>query len=73
MPHARKVDIPLSQRGALSVAETAAILGLAQSTIYKLIKTKQLRTEKILGRRLVLPAAVNELLTGGGAAAEEAA
>ncbi len=65
MPHARKVDIPLSQRRALSVAETAAVLGVAQSTIHKLIKTKRLRSEKVLGRRLVLPAAVDELLAEG--------
>jgi hypothetical protein len=62
MPHARKIDVPLSDRLGYSVAETSGLLGIAISTLYNLIASDRLKTEKVAGRRIVPRWAIEALL-----------
>jgi excisionase family DNA binding protein len=59
------VDDPIAPI-AYSVREARAFLnGISQATIYKLIRSGELRTVKVGGRRLVPRSALVELLDGG--------
>ena len=49
----------------MSIAATAEATDLSRATIYRLIANKKLKTVKVGGRRLVLPAAIDALLSGG--------
>jgi hypothetical protein len=62
MPHARKIDVPLADRLAFSVAEVSGLTGFSVSHLYDLIKRGAFRTKLIEGRRIATPAAVAELL-----------
>jgi len=52
-------------RRAYTVNDTARILSISRSTIYKLIKLKSLKTIRLCGRRLITRASVEDLLAGG--------
>jgi excisionase family DNA binding protein len=58
-PEATTVSDP---RLAFSVNDAARVLSVSDSTINKLIKVKSLRTVKLLGRRLIPRASIEELL-----------
>jgi excisionase family DNA binding protein len=60
-PEATTVSDP---RLAFSVNDAARVLSVSNSTINKLIKLKSLRTVKLLGRRLIPRASIEELLAG---------
>ena len=51
-------------RRAYSISETQQLCCLSRATIYKLIGTGQLKTIKILGRRLIPVEAIESLLKG---------
>jgi excisionase family DNA binding protein len=53
------------KRRALSIAETAQVTGLSRASIYRLITAGKLKTVKVLGRRIVRPEAIEELLNTG--------
>ena len=44
--------------------DTAQILSISRSTIYKLIKMNSLKTIKLCGRRLITRASIEDLLAG---------
>lgn len=54
------------QRIALSVVEAADAIGIGKTTIYKLFKTKKLRSIKVEGRRLVMLEDLNNYLGSCG-------
>jgi excisionase family DNA binding protein len=58
-PGATAVSDP---RRAYTVNETARILSLSRSTIYKLIQLKRLKTLKLCGRRLIIRDSIEDLL-----------
>jgi excisionase family DNA binding protein len=51
------------QRLALRINDAAVAIGLSRSTLYKLMATKQLRTIKVAGRRLVPMDALHDLVS----------
>jgi len=51
-------------RRAYSISEAQQLCCLSRATIYKLIGTGQLKTIKILGRRLIPVEAIESLLKG---------
>jgi excisionase family DNA binding protein len=53
------------QRRALSVQETARVVGVSRATVYRWIEQKRLATLKIGARRLVPVTAIDALLAGG--------
>ena len=62
MPHARKIDVPLADRLAFSMAEVSGLTGFSISYLYGLIKRGAFRTERVEGRRIATAGAVAELL-----------
>jgi hypothetical protein len=52
------------ERLAYTVNDTARLLSISRSSINKLIKLKALKTIKLLGRRLITRAAIEDLLAG---------
>jgi archaeosine-15-forming tRNA-guanine transglycosylase len=62
MPHAHKLDVPLGDRRAYSLAEVAGLTGFAISSLYKLMHAGRLQTIKIAGKRLVTSEALDEFL-----------
>ncbi len=59
---ARKHSQPVARK-ALGVEETAHALGFGRTLIFRLIKEGKLKTIKIGGRRLVLVAEIDRLLS----------
>ncbi|MGD0184691.1 MAG: helix-turn-helix domain-containing protein [Roseiarcus sp.] len=53
-------------RRAVSVREAATSYSIGRSSLYKLIATGELRTVKVLNRRLVPIDALEALISGGG-------
>jgi hypothetical protein len=68
MPHSRAAHVPLKDRRAYSFAEVAGLTGFAISTLYKLMNAGVLRTNKIAGRRIVTPDALEDLLRASSSA-----
>jgi hypothetical protein len=62
MPHARKIDVPLADRLAFSLAEVSGLTGFSVSYLYELINRGVFRTKLVEGRRIATPAAVAQLL-----------
>ena len=65
MAHAHIPVVPLTNRRAYSLAEVAAVTGFSLSFIYELIKSGDLRSRKVAGRRIVTVEALAELLGEG--------
>lgn len=58
----RKVDVPLAERRAVSPGEAAGLLGIGYGSVFKLLRSKKLRS-RLVGRRRLIPAtALTELL-----------
>jgi excisionase family DNA binding protein len=53
------------ERRALSISEAAQACSLSRATLYRLLADGRLATIKIGARRLVTPAALDALLSGG--------
>jgi excisionase family DNA binding protein len=53
------------KRRALSPRETERTLGISHASLYRLIKTGQLRTVKLGSRTLIPVEAIDALLNGG--------
>jgi excisionase family DNA binding protein len=51
-------------RWAYTINETARVLSVSRSTIYKLISRKSLRAIKLLGRTVITRDSIEELLSG---------
>jgi hypothetical protein len=66
MPHAKKAKVRFRDRRAYSLAEIAGLTGLAISTLYKLMASGRLKTQKIAGRRIVTDEALDDLLGDSG-------
>jgi hypothetical protein len=66
MPHAKKAKVGFRDRRAYSLAEIAGLTGLAVSTLYKLMATGRLKTQKIAGRRIVTDEALADFLGESG-------
>jgi DNA-directed RNA polymerase specialized sigma24 family protein len=66
MPHAKKAKVRFRDRRAYSLAEIAGLTGLAISTLYKLMASGRLKTQKIAGRRIVTDEALADLLGESG-------
>jgi hypothetical protein len=66
MPHAKKAKVRFRDRRAYSLAEVAGLTGFAISTLYKLIASGRLKTQKIAGRRIVTDEALDNLLGESG-------
>jgi hypothetical protein len=66
MPHAKKAKVRFRDRRAYSLAEIAGLTGLAISTLYKLMASGRLKTQKIAGRRIVTDEALDDLLSESG-------
>ena len=62
IPHTRKIDVPLANRLAFSLAEVSGLTGFSISYLYELIKRGVFRTERVEGRRIATASAVAELL-----------
>ena len=60
-PDAAAVSDP---RRAYTVNDTARLLSISRSTIYKLIKFNSLKSIRLCGRRLVTRASIEDLLAG---------
>lgn len=60
--------VPLSERLALHVPEAVAVSGIGRTTLFSLIKTKELPSVKRGGRRLILRADLERFLSEGAAA-----
>lgn len=54
--------VAFSRPGALSVPEAADYLRVSRASVYRLIKTGELKSIKIAGRRLVRPEEADKLL-----------
>lgn len=52
--HSARNAVPLSERLALTVSETAAMLGISRSKAYELVGTGELPSVR-LGDRLIVP------------------
>lgn len=59
--------IPLAERRALSVLETAAMYGISRATVYNLMNAGKLKSGRILGRRLILRESAEALFSEDGA------
>lgn len=57
----RATTAPAAPR-AFSVAETASLIGVSRSVLYKIIGAGALRTRKVGSRRLVTAVALDEFL-----------
>lgn len=57
-----KTTQPFQRPGAMNVIETADFLRVSRASVYRLIKTGDLKSIKVAGRRLVRPEAAEELL-----------
>ena len=55
----------MPEKRGFSVRETRHTTGLSRASIYRLIGAGKLRSTKILGRRIILAEAVDELLREG--------
>jgi excisionase family DNA binding protein len=62
VPHAKKAKVRFRERRCYSLGEVAGLTGLAISTLYKLMASGRLKTQKIGGRRIVTDEALDELL-----------
>ena len=51
-------------RRAYTINETARVLSVSRSTIYKLMKNNSLKTIKLCGRRVVTRDSIEDLLAG---------
>jgi excisionase family DNA binding protein len=60
--HALKVALPLSERLAVSPDEAGRLLGIGHGTVFKLLRSKRLRSQLIGRRRLIPTTALAELL-----------
>ena len=62
MPHCEIPVLPMSERRAFTIGETAALVRLSIATLYNEMKRGRLRTIKVGGRRLVTREAIDEFL-----------
>lgn len=62
MPHCEIPALPLSERRAFTIGETAALVRLSIATLYNEMKRGRLQTIKVGGRRLVTREALDEFL-----------
>lgn len=62
-----RLDGGASVRGALGVKEAARALGVGRTTLYKLIRSGDIRPVKVRGRVLVPRAQINAVLRHGTA------
>lgn len=56
-----------TERLAHPIDEAAHMIGSSRATIYRLVKTGQLRMVKILGRSVITRESIDALLRGGAA------
>ena len=66
---ATEVDKRL-QRQTCSVKEAATALGISEPTVWRLSATRQLRSVRLMNRRLIIIDSINELLAKQASAAD---